>query len=305
VIIKTFKPVRNGLPDVSAEYDGSIIFSPGFVFLEHLEAAGEIVEGKAIGTAREMDLILAKDFSQIKGADPKEFAHERKVGQTVGRRALKQAQNEARADLLGLIGDYHAGKLNAKEFKKQAGKKMKKAWKRVYLAGIRAGGTTGRGQGRGAKPLVDLHPTHDTKFMKGAMTHEMRFLNKFVEAVVDETWKMPLERRVEMYVDALTSFYENARVISLPLTSVIYWTGPDDKKTCPSCEYLFENNPYTKLTLPTVPRSGATICLTNCRDRLFVRRESPEKAEKVTRDDTRSSKTHVRNLRKIKRLGHK
>lgn len=304
MIIKTFKPIRGGLPDVSAEYDGGIIFSPGYVFLEHLEAAGEIVEGKAIGTAREMDIILAKDFSQIKDADPSSFAVARKVGQTVGRRALKQAQKEARADLLNLIDNYQSGKIDAKEFKKQAGKKMKRAWKRVYLAGIRAGGTTGRGQGRGAKPLVDLHPTHDTKFMRGAMTHEMRFLNKFVEAVVDETWKMPLPRRVEMYVDALTSFYENARVISLPLTSVIHWTGPADEKTCPSCDYLFKNNPYTKLTLPTVPRSGATICLTNCRDRLFVRRESPEKAEKITRDTERSRAAHVRKLRKIKRLGH-
>lgn len=134
------------------------------------------------------------------------------------------------------------------------------------------------------------------------MTHEMRFLNKFIAAVTEGTYKMPLDRRTKMYVDALESFYDSARVIGLPATSVLRWTGKKDNRVCASCQYLHKHNPFHKRTLPTVPRAGLTICLTNCRDRLLVRVVESAKAIEVLQGSKYTRDGHVRNLLEIKRL---
>jgi hypothetical protein len=178
---------------------------------------------------------------------------------------------------------------------------MKKAWKEVFIAGARASGLGG-GQGAG-KPLVQL-TTEDEKWVRSAMTHEMQFLNGMLDAIVDESFVMPLPRRIGMYMDALESFYDSARVIGLPATSAIHWIIPKkDNRVCASCKYLAEHSPYSKRTLPTVPRSGATICLTNCRDRLFVRIVDQAKAQSL-HEGSPTRGTHIKQLRRIKRLGH-
>jgi hypothetical protein len=180
---------------------------------------------------------------------------------------------------------------------------MKTAWRDVYLAGIRAGGFPGQGAGKG-KMLVQLSSEMgDEHWLKTAMQHEMRFLNKFLNAIVEDDFVMPLDRRARMYVNALTSFYESARMISLPDTVLIHWSGPDDKVTCPSCRYLFENSPYTKFNLPTTPRAGMTLCLTNCRDKLVVRRVGADQVQAVLTESKYTRGGHVSNLRKIKRTG--
>jgi hypothetical protein len=62
---------------------------------------------------------------------------------------------------------------------------------------------------------------------------------------------------------------------------------------------LFRNNLYTKKTLPTVPRSGATVCLTNCRDRLLVRRVDSKTALETTYGG-KTREQHVGALARIK-----
>jgi len=150
--------------------------------------------------------------------------------------------------------------------------------------------------------MVKIAPTDD-KWLRSAMTHEMRFLNGFLRQIVEKTHKMPLDRRVEMYANALSSFYESARVSALPWEVVIHWAGPNNKITCPGCKYLFEHSPYSKADLPTTPRAGSTPCLTNCRDRLLIRRVEPQEASAVAEAGL-TGEQHIRNLRKIKRQGY-
>ena len=54
--------------------DDLFIFSPSM-----------LCEGKSVGTAKRTDLILAKNYSVLKDADPSLLALERKRGQTVGK----------------------------------------------------------------------------------------------------------------------------------------------------------------------------------------------------------------------------
>lgn len=290
------------MSDTQAEYDDLFVYLPSFVFAERLEEAGELFEGKALGTAKEMDLEFAKSFIQpVHLMHPTVLAKERKKGQTVGKRKLKEVQDRTKTAMMKFIVDYQANAITEKDLRKEATKVMKRAWRDVFLAGVRAGGHPGEGAGKG-KSLVKLS-AGDDKWLKSAMQHEMRFLNGFLKAIIDETWKMPLERRTQMYVNALTSFYESARVIALPSSVLIKWTGPHDKRTCPSCEYMFENSPFTKKNLPATPRSGMTVCLTNCRDRLFIRRVSPEEAVIKEQQSAYTRGGHIRNLRTIKKTG--
>jgi hypothetical protein len=259
-------------------------------------------EGKALGTAKLNDLALKQDMLFPKDSDPDKLKNERKKGQTVAKRIFDNATKDTRKNFRKLVREYYKGKVNEKALRTNATKIMKGAWKRVFLAGLRAGGTTGGGSGPG-KSLVNIDAS-DEKWVKSAMKHEMGFLNKFLAAMTEDTTKMDPVRRADMYVDALYSFFESARVIALPANTRIWWKGPDDHKTCESCLYLFVNSPYTKLTLPTTPRSGLTLCLTNCRDHLFAKRVSPEVAEADLHGALVERQKHIKVLRKIKRTGH-
>jgi len=207
-------------------------------------------------------------------------------------------QEHIRTALLPVIQKYQE---DPKKLRAEVVKLMKVAWKDVYLAGLRAGGMPGAGAGKKG-PLVTIVSTDD-KWLRGAMQHEMRFLNGFLRQVIEKTYKMALDRRVEMYCNSLSSFYESARVSALPWEVVIHWAGPNNEATCPGCKYLFEHNPYSKANLPTVPRACLTSCVTNCRDRLLIRRVEPKAATAVAQAGL-TGKQHIRNLRLIKRQGH-
>jgi hypothetical protein len=284
------------------EFDDLFVFMPSFLLAEQVEAQGQVFEGKAIGTAELMDLSLKKGQLFAPDTDPKAFAKERQKGQTVGGRKFKETTKRTKTALLRVVRDYVRDKIEEKELRREATKAMRSAWRDVFLAGLRSSGTKGEGSGKG-KVLVKLDPGDD-KWLRGAVAHEMRFLNKFLKAIVEGTYTMPLPRRVGMYVDALHSFYESARVIGLPSNIAVWWHGPHDKATCPSCEYLFENSPYSKLTLPTTPKSGLQLCLTNCRDHLWIKRVPPEKAESMMTGALVERGRHIRKLRTIKRTGH-
>jgi hypothetical protein len=289
---------------LSCVYDPPFIFAPSYLLAEQMAEAGELLEGKALGTAKMQDLSLLRDMVTAKDADPEKFAAARKVGADVGRRKLKQVQARVKKKFVNLIKLWDEGEINEPKFRKEATRVMKTAWRDVFLAGVRAGGTAPPPYKRPkGSPLVTLLPGDD-KWLKSAMKHEMQFLNAFLRAIIDDTGVMPYERRVGMYVDALSSFFDSARVISLPNNSVIHWSGPRDKVTCASCEFLFRNNPYATATLPTTPRAGMTICLTNCRDWLYIRRVDPAQAQTIADESAYTRGGLIKKLRRIKRLGH-
>lgn len=281
------------------QYDDLFVFAPSFAAWEACAAEG-LTEGKYVGAVPEQDIVLLdKDRTIHAFLHPEQYAQERKVGVTVGKRKLKHTQDALYPELFALVTRADKGRIDGAEFKRDVVKLMRRAWRDAFLAGIRSTGIQGRGHGVQG---VELEPD-DERWFKGAMKHEMRFLNRFVGAVLEGTYKMPLDRRTRMYVDALESFYDSARVIGLPATSVLRWTGKKDKRVCASCRYLRAFNPYHKKTLPTVPRAGLTLCLTNCRDRLLVRVVSSQQAIDILQGSPYSREEHVRNLLEIKRLG--
>lgn len=282
------------MPGPDPLYDDTFIFSPSMLLTE-----AELDEGKAIGTARLADLHLKTNLTMSADADPANHAKKVKIGSTVGRQKMLEVQERVRGKFVSMIGSFKGGKLTETELRKRAVKMMKVAWRDVFLAGLRSAGIQGESIGHG-KTAIALASPQDESWLKTATQHEMRFLNGFLDDIVEDSYSMPLVTRVLMYVKALRSFYESARVIGMPTACVLNWVGPHDRKTCDGCRYLFENSPYTKYTLPTVPASGATVCLSNCRDRILIRRATIAEVVEVQDASKYSRAGHMRNLRLLK-----
>ena len=283
--------------EIAAEYDDLFVFAPSFVVVRD-----GLIEGKSVGTAPEVDLLFLDLDKTISAAmDPETFAKERKGGATVGKRRLDQVKDRVNAELLRIVLRHDSGKSTLAEFRRDAVSLMKVAWRDVFHAGVRSTGIRGVGSGRKGT-LVKLEP-EDEAWLRSAMKHEMSFLNGMIQAVDEGTYKMPLDKRVAMYVRTLESFYDSARVMGLPATVTIRWTGANDERTCVGCRYLFQHSPYTKKTLPTTPRAGLTPCLSNCRDRLVIRQATPEEVIRVTGESRYTRGGHVKNLRKLKAKG--
>lgn len=277
-----------------AVYDDLFVYSPSFL------AGQPLTEGKAIGTAKHQDLVLVQHMLKHP-TDPSNYAKEVKSGAAMGKAKLEQVQERARKALISAIGLFSGGKIDEAELRKRAVKTMKTAWRDVFLAGIVSSGVPGTAIGEG-KLAVSLDPL-DEKWLRSATQHEMRFLNGFLSDIVEDKVSMPLVTRTMMYVKALRSFFESARVIGLPATVLIHWVGPHDSRSCAGCKYLFENGPYSKFTLPTTPAAGMTSCLSNCRDRLLVRRVTLKEVTEAVASAGRSREAMVRDLRVMKRTG--
>lgn len=260
-------------------------------------AEGRIDEGKSIGTYKVQDLKLHNDAITA-AMDPAALNKLRHNGATQGRRALAKIKDRTESALMTAIEAYQTGKIVESEFKQMMQQLMRSGWYDTFKAGVRAGGVPAIaiGKGRTRAKLKE----GDDKWFKSAMTHEMRYLNRLVRDIVGNDYKMPLPRRVKMYMDSLDSFFESSRVIALPDTTLIHWTGPADKVTCASCRYLFEQSPFTKHNLPTVPRAGLSLCLTSCRDKLLIRVTTPD-AVMEAQEGAPTRDQHVAKLYRIRR----
>lgn len=239
----------------------------GFIFAP--SCFGTLAEGKALGTADLDDLSLLHDIVRKKDTNLEQFAQARKTGSSIGKRKLKQVQQRAEDALLDLLRQWDDQEIAERALRKDATTVMKRAWRDVFLAGVRASGTAPSGLKGQEDPLVLLGPGDD-KWLRSAVRHEMGFFNGLLDAIVTSDYVMPLERRIKMYTRALESFYDSARIIGLPNNTIIHWVTRGDARTCPSCVFLADHSPYTTANLPTTPRSGAQLCLCLTSDRTLV-----------------------------------
>lgn len=283
--------------------DPPFILAPSFLLAEQAEADGRLVEGKALGTAELQDLSLLRDLVHPKDSDLEAFARARDVGTRVGWRKYAQVKERTAQELLDLLRRWKREKIEEPAFRKEAVRTMKRAWRDVFLAGIRASGTPPSGLRGKGDPMVVIAP-RDDNWLRSAVQHEMRFLNKFLDAAVSGDFVMPLEHRAKMYVNALDAFYDAARLIGLPNNVAIHWIASGDEHTCASCRFLAEHSPYAMENIPCTPRNGMTLCLTNDRCWLYIRRVTEPAARRIAEQAAYTRDGLVRKLRKIKRTGH-
>lgn len=168
------------IPRFEPEEDDLFILAPSILQFEALELG--LLEGKSVGTSAELDLLFLDLDKTIQAKiRPKQFSTERKKGVQIGRRVLEDVQKRVERELLSIMLRHDAGQYSSYEaFREDAIKLMKPAWKQVFEAGVRSTGI--RRGARKSGPLVKLS-ADDQKWLRSAMTHEMRFLNGFMRAV--------------------------------------------------------------------------------------------------------------------------
>jgi hypothetical protein len=220
--------------------------------------------------------------------------------------ALDRTKANLRYALMTLTHGYKAGRYKENQLKELARIAFDTAYTEAYGLGLQASGITRLDKQRKTATSGPAFDPHDKEWLKTALAHERRYWNEFVDSIItgtiDAEWRrFTMAQRVEMYVRTLDHVYETARVVGHPTHSIIYWVL-NPAEHCEGCVFLAEKSPYTRETLPAVPRAGSTPCLANCKCELrIVTHANVAQWEKVKAQNNRN--LLVAKLKSLKRRG--
>ena len=210
--------------------------------------------------------------------------------QSQGKTQLASLTKEATRELHMMLKQYHEGSKTFSSLQKDSANFFEHFYKRVWEAGRKASGLT--------LYMPDVNPTRkEVDWLQSSIREELTYWQSFMKEVkegevlfddeVDTSDLKPprrkrtVEERIEMYFIGLDAVFENGRVGGMPNDVLFYWFGPKpgSKGICAGCSYIVERQPFTKSTLPAVPRSGATPCLSNCRHKIVVRKATLQEVD--------------------------
>lgn len=107
----------------------------------------------------------------------------------------------------------------------------------------------------------------DIEYVGRATQEEMKYMRSFGRDVKNNKLKLSRVKRVGMYSQTLDGIGWHAQVESQPDNVRIDWVL-GRAEHCDDCILLAANSPYTKFNLPTTPKVGGTVCLSNCKCKL-------------------------------------
>jgi len=108
----------------------------------------------------------------------------------------------------------------------------------------------------------------ERRFIVYQTTEEMKYMSKFADDMINMSGKMPYKRRMNMYAGGLDPLFKLGDIAYLPEDMQIEWILGITDKHCIDCLMFAKNSPYTKKTLPGIPRSCNSRCLNNCKCKL-------------------------------------
>jgi len=142
------------------------------------------------------------------------------------------------------------------------------------------------------------------RYVRDTRLRQMGFMRRYMAQYASERYKgLGLKARISMYAASLGTAYDEGRlsVVADAGNMVIEWAQAEgdgnDGLSCASCRYL-RPRLFLKSTLPCVPCDGTTLCLSNCRDTLVVRRAESE--DELERAGSLSKEDHLRTLDSIR-----
>lgn len=100
-----------------------------------------------------------------------------------------------------------------------------------------------------------------------SIERQKRFASRFAEHIAEgrpfQKGMMGIAARTQLYANALGAAFNHGAVEAAEVDELIFWRlGACDH--CTSCPVLAVSGPYTRNTLPTMPRDGVTECRGNC-----------------------------------------
>lgn len=228
---------------------------------------GQLPESKAVGSIKDFDTVRDMYVTQNLVIDPR-FAELRRSRQGHASAMYHTIRKHLYADVLKLIQEYKAGKIGFERLKTDASATLRSAYIRLFTITQKLSATD-QIFGRDTEKLV---AAEEKDWIRSAIKQEMQYFNAFLDSVRNGMSLGKVKQRLEAYCDTLRSVYTSSRVLTAPSLSVIYWATKSDDRVCPSCLWLKDHSPYTKYTLPCVPRAGYTRCLNNCRCRILIKK---------------------------------
>jgi len=205
---------------------------------------------------------------------------------------LNRAVSSLERDMSKLWSRYRREEISRTKFRNEMKAALRHAYTDAYMLGTRASGLT-RASDLGSHIGVD-----EKKWLKSVVSSEQRYFNRFLSELLKGTSKTKASVRIRNYANAVRSVYDSSRVLQLPDGVIIHWMLESDIP-CPECRLLHKLSPFTKFTLPTTPKGGATRCLSNCYCRLRIVTAKPLEVQRVAKRNR--STTHLMKLLKKSR----
>jgi len=217
--------------------------------------------GSRRATSDEKNVIAAFTRALKPGADRKAF----------DRNKTRWVREKVRikSEFGGVVNKLATGDITKNQFINQSRKIFKQGYETAYRLGTNASGLE----------HLDELPKVDLKWLERARSHEYQYLDQFADDIVAQRGMMDYQSRSEMYVDSMDSMFEAGRVDGYPDEHTwVYWEI-NPAEHCGDCISLAIDSPYRPNELPTTPRAGDTMCLSNCQCNLRLRYEKPDQIE--------------------------
>jgi hypothetical protein len=217
-----------------------------------LQLACDLTEGKSFGGRRTFandKAILMSTLVRLIGS-LRANLDKRMISQAIS--DYDSLKEEFRNSLFGILEAYQRGEITQEVMESMWRSEIREAWEKAYGLGIRSVGNPFGIWGE------------DRSWLKGAETEEFGYLGRFVEDIKKNELVMGMEDRLAMYAETLDGVYFHGKVDGSPEFVRIYW-DLKEARHCSDCIKYAAGSPYTKKTLPAVPRDGTSRCLSNCR----------------------------------------
>lgn len=222
------------------------------------------VNAKSLGSRSSTSLeknILAAYLQSLKpGADKLAYNRAKKSWQAYSKNMEREFH--------GLVDRLVKKEFTKNQFIHHSRIMFKAGYEKAYRLGTDASGLS----------FIQL-PSEDIEWLKRARAFDYKFLDKFADDIVAGQGSMAYDDRATMYIDTIDAIFDAGRVDAYPNESTLVYWELSTAENCGDCIDLALNSPYRPDELPTTPRAGGTMCLSNCKCELRIRYQRPEKIE--------------------------
>jgi len=191
---------------------------------------------------------LQKDFARNLKNQVRDYSRLSQKYRAAQARVLSGETNRGRP--LG-----HRSRLHAKTVE------MRSVFRDAYERAYRLGLSSTFGAGHTSQALLS---PEESRWLESAVRHEARYFNRFLDQVGRGSSPAMFSKRIDMYAKTLESIFRAGQTKGQHPHVEIHWRVNPELENCPACLKLAAGGPYTKDTLPTTPRAGATPCKFNC-----------------------------------------
>jgi len=246
-----------------------------------------LLEGKSPALRKSDPISRAQNVAAA--TDPR---FKRQVGRAFKKyqKEMDKSNNTLKRKLVGLFDTYGSGRGRKPywHFEQDATILLRNAHERAFELGLRAAGLSN------PKKLIETDKTLG-KRIESLVAGEMKYFEKMLNQMREGELRGSPAGRADRYVEAVYSSFDQGRVSGMPNVSLFHWHLESDEP-CNDCKLIARFSPFTRATLPTVPKAGMTRCFNNCYCKLEV---EPVTEQRMARTQRR----HLSRREMINRIG--